>query len=249
MKPANTCLPHLPRLEILIVEAEYEDVIKFYDGYFDGWNARPVDDYFPYLIQPFIKREGIDLFRTPAIAYVHQRYFKANPEWTKGFPFGAVRVSKPVGTSGLTVIEGPEANIHCVFGSLEIHRDAGLRTMEFRSDIAFPDGDPQKAFYNSMSVFDPSLHSIWNPGRAIEAWLDYDNQAEGKPVRYKFRQSGEPLPWENLEYYENRLVRDRFNRNIVCEYIEKIGIPVEDYFVHRKVDRCAIYTDSGPQYQ
>ena len=45
-----------------------------------------------------------------------------------------------------------------------------------------------------------------------------------KEDRWTFFQRGEPLPFENLDYYNNRRIKDKINFEIIKEYLLKLGI-------------------------
>jgi hypothetical protein len=53
--------------------------------------------------------------------------------------------------------------------------------------------------------------------RVIQSYLDCN--------RWVFFTEGEPLEFENLSYYKNRIIKRRFNRTILNEYFEKLNIP------------------------
>ncbi|HET6247318.1 MAG TPA: hypothetical protein VFE47_06405 [Tepidisphaeraceae bacterium] len=45
---------------------------------------------------------------------------------------------------------------------------------------------------------------------------------------WDFAQKGPVQPFENTEYYSRRLIKDRLNREIITEYLEKLGYQVMD---------------------
>lgn len=52
-----------------------------------------------------------------------------------------------------------------------------------------------------------------------------------KDPNWKFYQEGEPLWFENTEYYKNKIKKKRINRAILTEYCSKIGLEItEDEF-------------------
>ena len=75
--------------------------------------------------------------------------------------------------------------------------------------------------------------------RAVVVWLSDDNrrldiydsgrairhiQASDQDGRWEFYQSGEPLPFEDLEAYERRRVRDRFTPEMLDAYCAALGL-------------------------
>jgi hypothetical protein len=51
--------------------------------------------------------------------------------------------------------------------------------------------------------------------------------------RWSWETSGEPQPWERVERYAARQVRDRFDRQLLVEYLAAIGIRVDDASFYR----------------
>ena len=60
-----------------------------------------------------------------------------------------------------------------------------------------------------------------------------------KEDRWTFFQQGEPLPFENLEYYNNKRIKDRMNFAIIKEYLLKMGI--DFYKIDSSVSDCTTY--------
>lgn len=56
--------------------------------------------------------------------------------------------------------------------------------------------------------------------RCVRAMKDYP--------RWDFFETGERQPFENPAYYTRRYIRDRLNREIMVEYLEKLGIHIRD---------------------
>ncbi|MBO6252908.1 MAG: hypothetical protein ILA39_04400 [Bacteroidaceae bacterium] len=48
-----------------------------------------------------------------------------------------------------------------------------------------------------------------------------------KDPRWVFYEEGEPLDFEDLDLYKNRLIRDRLNDKILIKYIERMGVDFE----------------------
>ena len=66
-----------------------------------------------------------------------------------------------------------------------------------------------------------------------------------KEDRWTFFQQGEPLPFETMDYYNNRRIKDRMNFAIIKEYLLKMGI--DFYKIDSLVNDCTTYirTDWG----
>ncbi|HEY0096744.1 MAG TPA: hypothetical protein VGB96_20600 [Archangium sp.] len=64
-------------------------------------------------------------------------------------------------------------------------------------------------------------------------WLNYVRAlgASNDGGRWVFDQSGEPFPFEKLEQYQARRVRDRFTFDMLKEYLRHLGLsPFEEDF-------------------
>ena len=60
-----------------------------------------------------------------------------------------------------------------------------------------------------------------------------------KEDRWTFFQKGEPLPFENMEYYNNRRIKDRINFDIIKEYMLKLGI--DFYKMDSSISNCTTF--------
>ena len=72
---------------------------------------------------------------------------------------------------------------------------------------------------------------VYGPNRTD--WLNYLRTiyAANDGGRWAFGQSGEPFPFEKLERYEARRVRDRFTFDMLKEYLHHLGLsPFEEDF-------------------
>ena len=67
-----------------------------------------------------------------------------------------------------------------------------------------------------------------NGHRVIQAHLNYSG-------RWQLFQFGDPLPFENPDYYKRRRVLDRFNREIMLEYLANLGIDPWALLVEHRV--------------
>lgn len=69
-------------------------------------------------------------------------------------------------------------------------------------------------------------------------------------TRYKFDQSGTPLPFENPDHYTRRLIKDRLNRDIIVEYMEALGVDTEGVFLRGEVEDVMLFTegDAGEDF-
>jgi len=54
--------------------------------------------------------------------------------------------------------------------------------------------------------------------------------------RWVFYETGEPLSFENLDYYKRRIIKKRINNEIIIEYLSKCGINLYD--INAEVDQC-----------
>ena len=77
--------------------------------------------------------------------------------------------------------------------------------------------------------------SVYGPHRT--AWLNYVRTlgASNDGGRWVFDQSGEPFPFEKLEQYQARRVRDRFTFDMLKDYLLHLGLSPfeEDFYLPR----------------
>ena len=60
-----------------------------------------------------------------------------------------------------------------------------------------------------------------------------------KEDRWTFIQQGHPLPFENIDYYNKRRMKDRINFEIIKEYLLKLGI--DFYKIDSSINECTTY--------
>lgn len=60
-----------------------------------------------------------------------------------------------------------------------------------------------------------------------------------KEDRWTFIQQGHPLPFENIDYYNKRRMKDRINFEIIKEYLLKLGI--DFYKIDSSVSNCSTF--------
>ncbi|MEX0725019.1 MAG: hypothetical protein WD065_02035 [Planctomycetaceae bacterium] len=88
-----------------------------------------------------------------------------------------------------------------------------------------------------LRVFEPYETFFQNYGRSISVIN------EGR--RWRFDQGYEPLPFENLEAYQAKRIRDRFTPEMLIDYLRQLGI--EAYSPQFYTDRCALYHPFVPE--
>jgi hypothetical protein len=71
-----------------------------------------------------------------------------------------------------------------------------------------------------LELYGPEDREWLNVERAISAMRDGD--------RWRFETTGEPLPFEELERYTARRVRDRFPHELLDRYLQELGLRVFD---------------------
>ncbi|MCY1081980.1 hypothetical protein [Archangium lansingense] len=79
--------------------------------------------------------------------------------------------------------------------------------------------------------FGAVMLEMYGPRRT--AWLNYVRAlgVSNDGGRWVFDQSGEPFPFEKLEHYQARRVRDRFTFDMLKEYLHHLGLsPFEEDF-------------------
>jgi hypothetical protein len=96
-----------------------------------------------------------------------------------------------------------------------------LRTRSLRV-VAVPPGEGRYAA-SIFELYVPEDREWLNVERAISAMQDGD--------RWRFETIGEPLPFEDLERYTARRVRDRFPHELLDRYLQELGLrPFDEAF-------------------
>lgn len=72
-----------------------------------------------------------------------------------------------------------------------------------------------------LEVLGPGGEAPWGHLRAVSA-----TATDG---RWEWFDVGTPFPFEAVERYSARLVRDRFDRQLLLDYLGHLGIPVDDH--------------------
>jgi hypothetical protein len=57
--------------------------------------------------------------------------------------------------------------------------------------------------------------------------------ANAEDGKWSWRVSGDPLPFERVERYDARRIRDRFDRSLLIEYLSAVGIHADDPAFYR----------------
>ncbi|GHT78554.1 hypothetical protein FACS189464_2220 [Bacteroidia bacterium] len=97
------------------------------------------------------------------------------------------------------------------WGTLCNNISANLSVNNIQMELNTKDSDITR---NQFRVYDGRIKGYT---REVQRILGDNNRME-------FVNSGEPLWFENTEYYKKRKITDRINKNILMEYANKIGI-------------------------
>ena len=67
--------------------------------------------------------------------------------------------------------------------------------------------------------------------------------------RWVFEASGEPFPFEKLEHYQARRVRDRFTFDMLKDYLHHLGLsPFDEHFYLPEGESAWLVEKTGPVY-
>lgn len=69
---------------------------------------------------------------------------------------------------------------------------------------------------------------ISGPQGAPPLMVEREISASATDGRWEWHTSGEPLPFEDVERYSARRIRDRFDRSTLLDYLNALGIPAGD---------------------
>ena len=89
---------------------------------------------------------------------------------------------------------------------------------------AVPDTMPRESTKDSTGRYGSSILEVYN-GRDDATRSVFAANDGGK---WKFGQSGDPLPFENLEAYKAKRIRDRFDFERLDSYLQKLGVRAFD---------------------
>jgi hypothetical protein len=89
--------------------------------------------------------------------------------------------------------------------------------------------EDRKYAWVNVRIYDDPVY----PGCFLDYYADRRNierriLAATDERGWDFAQKGPVQPFENTEYYARRVIRDRLNRQIITEYLEKLGYRVMD---------------------
>lgn len=85
-------------------------------------------------------------------------------------------------------------------------------------------------------VFPESMFQMWHQSLQRSVIVSKESN------RWSFRQTGDALPFENLNYYQSKRKVDRLNRAILFEYIASLGIDPFDVFIDRNLEKPILFT-------
>ncbi|MCW3783547.1 hypothetical protein OM960_18570 [Defluviimonas sp. CAU 1641] len=173
---------------------------------------------------------------------VDRERFLRKPQWYQNlFPLrGIFRLSRVRSNLELVLVEFEGLGGTWPLFDLNISIVSGAVVYKFSSTTRYtiydssPSYDPpripsQPVAFNSMSLVRPD-----GLVRSITA-----GKQNGKSF---FRQYGDPLPFENPDHYKKRIKTERFNRNILCDYLEALGVDPEATFDRRELDDPVLFT-------
>ena len=156
------------------------------------------------------------------ILYFHNMYLQPIKGIAKGLFYN------PDIASNLTIVLG---NGRGSWGSLCNNISVNLLVNNIQIEINTEKSD---IFRNSMAVYDGSLKRYT---REVQGHLGDNNKME-------FVNGGKPLWFENIDYYKRRKIMDRLNKNVLIEYVNKLGIDITDINLF-KTCKKSLYVELG----
>ncbi len=88
-------------------------------------------------------------------------------------------------------------------------------------------------------LFPINRFEVWRSGVSVRSVLAMRDTDE-----WKFFQKGEPEFFEDKNYYNTKLKKNKLNREIIVRYIERIGINIRDERFWRANDAAIYYEES-----
>ena len=232
----------VPLIHVTIIEKNRSDAEAFFRGFFLDQKLNAIEfqgeDAQPYsMLRGAVAR--VDEYFGDILRVLH-----GDREWYKFYfnVYGLMRISRPRSNPQLTVVEGSDNRSWPL-----IPKDAslflGCRVHYVYSQIGY-----------DISNLDPRAQGPYIPEAETREcfahiWATYDNGCLVRRVaayyelkKYRFNEEGVPLYFEDPEKYNMRLVRDRLNRQLICEYLDALGIDPEGTFERRELVDPVLFT-------
>lgn len=231
-------LPDIPRIAVQLIQTDIEQVEAYFRGKYLDLKLNSIEiqgeDPQPYSILRGSEAGAENQFQHPGeipylkYAWVRERF----KTW------GLHRISRPRSNPEFVMIEG-NGNLTQFFVSDHMAQAFDQPVYTFFSAIGWDDFD---AHLYSPEFKLPKGELFTHEFSAKRGTKLRDVLAIHDEGRYQFRQTGEPEWFERIEHYECRKIKDRLNRNVICEYLERMGIDPEGTFERRELDDAVLFT-------
>lgn len=233
-------LPAVDYFRFALVEAPLETVCRCFRGEMLGAMEVEKDEGIVEgeFSPPYTQYSGEQACIEEEFGYIEQKLGLEDPnsivnrfdipmQQLRKYPvYGDVRMARVACNPKLTLVESYFGDIPNFYEARILACFAKSPVMLFRSTIFLQDNAStgfmlgphrDEVFCHQLDVYDPA-RAI----RSVNASIDYAPKA-----RYVFEVAGKPVWFEDPEHYERRLIRDRLNRAVMCEYLEKLGVDPE----------------------
>ena len=241
-------LDNIPSFHACFVASDLEDVASYFRGLCHHMLANE------YGLRYEVSGKGA-VIEQPCFGPELDNY--PNVDWLADiFPLrGYARISRVRSNPRFTMIEMAMNRFPDFHFEETFHEWTGADTYRIWSSIS-KDPCNQTPTRINMPVSEIA-HGLFYYGPGVGRWLACTKNSTG----YKFHNRGPLLSFENPDHYQKRYLRDRLNRNIICEYLEALGIDPEATFDRRELDdpilytadhignTAAKYTDEGQRYE
>ena len=249
-------LAQLPTLAATIVSAPFEDVRAYFRAFFFGLNEtlRALDCEQPGSgNRAYTEVTGDAVRAAPYFGFCGPTYKPKHPAFHAFYPlWGYERISRISSQPDMTLVEGMNgSNVILTAEKLAIFLQAPVYTVFSR--IAWSPTDCGSMMNApDMPKTPPGAHVF----RALAAdyqkfeELSFDNRDRAVAVqhdgrRWRFDQRGQPCAFEQLDAYGRRPIRDRLTRDIICGYLDALGIDPEATFGRRELADATLYSSEG----
>ena len=173
--------------------------------------------------------------------------------------YGGTRIARVASNPKWTLIEMPFRQRLMWYIPRDLAIYSGRPVISLRSHLSWqqdaqgpfhPKGEARPAFFHDMHVkfglegrryLVAAAEERFDPPRSR---AEYMSDAPPKNIKlvYSFDNEGKPLDFEEPEHYKKRLIKDRFNRNILCHYLDKLGIDPERTLIERDLTEPVLFT-------
>lgn len=237
-------LPEVAKFALMVVKAPLDDVLSYFRCFLGETNDNRDPKKFPHFREvrgPQIREERV--FGLCGHGQVHPEYRDFYEIW------GRFRVSTAPGRPDLVLIEGCQAHneiLSDILLAVYLRRPVYVFSSRIAWDLTSgvtphlpyrePRGQPgEHLMARVYEGYERHTDRVFDD-RDRTIWVSHDGS------RWRFQNDGTPEPFEQVDAYGARLKADRLTRNMICAYMEAVGVDPERTFVGREVENAVLFS-------